>query len=233
VHGVHNMWRVDTRGGFQSVSAKPSSHADCRRGALQRMAKTSKKPAREGNTKPWGAKAAVKAAVSKKETRYYPAEVQVPFLSAVCGALVWLVLLFEREIERAEMPERRLMGRDDGVERTPHFSPCEGVRRGMRTNLARTSARGSFPFPGPDDPLWALGCADHGGTLRRVSPRPTILLAGCEGEAWQPPQYHQAHQAPEEHRAGQRPHSARRPLQGASSVGLPLSSAPAQPDSRI
>jgi len=28
VHGVHNMWRVDTRGGFQSVSAKPSSHAD-------------------------------------------------------------------------------------------------------------------------------------------------------------------------------------------------------------
>jgi len=42
------------------------------------MAKTSKKPAREGNTKPWGAKAAVKAAVSKKETRYYPAEVQVP-----------------------------------------------------------------------------------------------------------------------------------------------------------
>merc|ERR1719399_2790955 len=37
------------------------------------MAK-SKKPAREGNTKPWGAKSAPKAAVGKKETRYYPAE---------------------------------------------------------------------------------------------------------------------------------------------------------------
>merc|ERR1711968_144239 len=39
----------------------------------KKMAK-SKKPAREGNTKPWGAKSAPKAAVGKKETRYYPAE---------------------------------------------------------------------------------------------------------------------------------------------------------------
>merc|ERR1712138_330721 len=39
----------------------------------RKMAK-SKKPAREGNTKPWGAKSAPKAAVGKKETRYYPAE---------------------------------------------------------------------------------------------------------------------------------------------------------------
>merc|ERR1712057_99805 len=41
----------------------------------KKMAK-SKKPAREGNTKPWGAKSAPKAAVGKKETRYYPAEDQ-------------------------------------------------------------------------------------------------------------------------------------------------------------
>merc|ERR1712124_229814 len=41
--------------------------------APKKMAK-SKKPAREGNTKPWGAKSAPKAAVGKKETRYYPAE---------------------------------------------------------------------------------------------------------------------------------------------------------------